>query len=803
MRGHRVALLVSASVLAVAVSLGAADAPVAAQGWSPFPDRDPPSWSRQTPRKPAGDAGQDGRGPDGSLPATPVQAQGQAQGWSPSPRSAAERAAGGGGTASRPDAGVSDDGSAPSQSGLPEPGRGRPPGYLGELRGSEGPPPNQPPGKGAAGDMPPSRGGSIIPDRQLPDRRSPERAPNYGWRDDPAPGQLPPARQVAPASPPPGGYRPYYGQSPAQGRGQGQIQGEIPSRDSRAAAGHSAPSGETWRPPAAGSREATVQGGAGQRGREVDAQELPPVMSADGSRMPVGLWQGITVPEVEQLMAGLAMPPRSAALHELWRRLLLAKGSEPAGGKTPTHFLALRLAALYRLGLLDDLQAATDAAGETSKGDGDGDIVLAVQRAKAQLGLGQREAACESARAAKYQGEVPRPIAQDALLLIAYCAAADGNPAAASLTADLAREQRMEAPLAFAVIEHLASGAAAGVKPKLAIPKDVTLLDYRYLELAGAHEGVALLERAEPALVSALTREVKADARLRIGAAEDAARIFALDAPALMAAYREAAIPAAGDPLTAKLPPPLKRAALAQAIDKEANGARKLRLMQALLAEARSHTLYVPVAKALAPLLKGMRQTPDLAPLAETAIEIALAGADYGAAVSWATFGSAYETAGPAHGRPDGLMHWMTLVDIAGAKAFVPRGSGLKLTEELAVRGKLPAPLMHRLVTVLDALEYDIPIPLWDAASRTPQPATGHLPETGVLPRLKDAAAGKKYALTVLLVMQSLGAEGAEGAHLLALGDSIRALRAAGLEEDARRLGFEALFAAWPRSAGG
>mgnify|MGYP000361368539 CR=1 FL=1 len=27
-----------------------------------------------------------------------------------------------------------------------------------------------------------------------------------------------------------------------------------------------------------------------------------------------------------------------------WRRLLLAKGSEPAGGKTPTHFLALRLA---------------------------------------------------------------------------------------------------------------------------------------------------------------------------------------------------------------------------------------------------------------------------------------------------------------------------------------------------------------------------------------------------------------------------------------------------------------------------
>ena len=531
-------------------------------------------------------------------------------------------------------------------------------------------------------------------------------------------------------------------------------------------------------------------------------------MSADGSRMPMDLWRGITVPEVEQIMAGLAMPPRSAALHELWRRLLLAKGSEPTGGKTPTHFLALRLAALYRLGLLDDLQSATDAAGVGTANDkdaGDGDIVLAVQRAKARLGLGQREAACESARGAKYQGEVPRPVAQDALLLIAFCAAADGNAAAASLTADLAREQRMEAPLAFAVIEQLASATPAGAKPKLAIPKDVSLIDYRFLELAGAHEGVAVLERAEPALVAALAREAKADARLRVEAAEDAARIFALDAAALLTAYREATIPAAGDPLSAKLPPPIKRAALAQAIDKEPGGARKLRLMQALLAEARSHTLYVPVAKALSPYLKGMRQTPELAAMAETAVEIALAGADYGAAVSWATFGSAYETAGPAqaHGRVDGLMHWMTLVDIAGAKAFVPRGSGLKLTEELAVRGKLSAPLMHRLVTVLDALEYDIPIPLWEAASRTPQPAAGHLPETGVLPRLKDAADGKKFALTVLLVMQTLGAEGAEGAHLLALGDSIRALRAAGLEEDARRLGFEALFAAWPRSAGG
>jgi hypothetical protein len=49
--------------------------------------------------------------------------------------------------------------------------------------------------------------------------------------------------------------------------------------------------------------------------------------------------------------------------------------------------------------------------------------------------------------------------------------------------------------------------------------------------------------------------------------------------------------------------------------------------------------------------------------------------------------------------------------------------------------------------------------------------------------------------------MRALGSKGAEGAHIIALGDVIRALRAVGLEAEARRIGFEALFAAWPRSA--
>ena len=102
-------------------------------------------------------------------------------------------------------------------------------------------------------------------------------------------------------------------------------------------------------------------------------------------------------------------------------------------------------------------------------------------------------------------------------------------------------------------------------------------------------------------------------------------------------------------------------------------------------------------------------------------------------------------------------------------------------------------------MTVLDALSTQVPIPLWEAASRTTQPSTGHLPDTGVLSQLQDAAKTRDYARTVLLAMQTLGPKGAEGAHMIALGDSIRALKRAGLEKEARQLALEALFSAWPR----
>jgi len=47
-------------------------------------------------------------------------------------------------------------------------------------------------------------------------------------------------------------------------------------------------------------------------------------------------------------------------------------------------------------------------------------------------------------------------------------------------------------------------------------------------------------------------------------------------------------------------------------------------------------------------------------------------------------------------------------------------------------------------------------------------------------------------------VASALGPQGPAGANLIALGDAVRALKRVGLDQEARRLGFEALYAHWP-----
>jgi hypothetical protein len=66
---------------------------------------------------------------------------------------------------------------------------------------------------------------------------------------------------------------------------------------------------------------------------------------------------------------------------------------------------------------------------------------------------------------------------------------------------------------------------------------------------------------------------------------------------------------------------------------------------------------------------------------------------------------------------------------------------------------------------------------------------------------LQEAAKHEEKARVLLLTLGALGGRGAEGVHVIVLGDTIRALKRVGFEGEARRLALEALLASWPRHA--
>lgn len=524
-------------------------------------------------------------------------------------------------------------------------------------------------------------------------------------------------------------------------------------------------------------REPRIDG----RSRAVESSDLAPVAAPDNSGLPLNLWRGLDMAELERLLSTLDLPPRSPALHQIWRRMLLSAASPPGGSPTPDHFLALRIEALYRSGLLADMAQVLEGSGSAS-------ALAKVLLARRDVGLGNRDAGCRAigALSASNSG-LPGRLKGEAQLLIGLCAAMADDSATAGLAASMAREEGVTADIALRALD----GFAAGAKVPLPLPARVSLIDYRFMQLMGPVPALQAVERGDAPLLVALADASASDVRVQIAAAEAALRLNALSPETVAQVYRRQA----DGPVRQHGPndkgtdPVLRRAQLYRAIEATQNPALRAQLLQALLDDARRAGIRMQTARMLAPVLKGLWPSPESALLAGPAIEIALAAGEYDMAQQWA------ETAA-------GLQHWLALIEVAAPRSGANARSRLAYVNELAARGKLGADVLHRLATVLDALDIDVPRDIWEAAGRLPQPATGFLPETGVLADLAQSAKRKEMARTVLVAMRAFGGAGADGANILALGDVVRGLKGVGLEADARGVALEALLAVWPRMLG-
>ena len=524
----------------------------------------------------------------------------------------------------------------------------------------------------------------------------------------------------------------------------------------------------------------------------VERRELAPLVPAPGASRPgvdgpgpavdgtgsTAIAGSIDPVRFEKLVVSAPLPPASPTLRRLWRGIVAEGG--PLSGDDQ-RLRALQLAALHRSALYVGADAVT--AGTTGGSDS---LVMALAARNSVLagnedGCGQlRDGLSDAAR-------LPDGLRGELLVLGGYCAVKSGNAAGATLAAQLARESGFNRAETLARLEALAE---AGVRPGVAEDGRIGAIDVRLLQARDA-----LGEEAVPAATAPALAIVATDADvppvLRIVAAERAAVLGAIGDRDLLDAYASAAALRLSDPQT----PGTQRAMLLRAIQQQRAYFQRSRDIRAFLDSARRDGFYLHALRLVAEPAGQLPRIPEIGWFAQTAVEVALASGDTAQALEWIDFASRLDPGNRAE-----LGHWRVLADIADPD-YRDRGRDLVLLERLAMQRQFQADELHLLATVLDALNYNVPIGLWNAANATPQPTGGHLPPTGTLRELADTAKARQIAETVLLVMTTIGPGGPNKANLLALGDSIRGLMRAGLEPDARRLAFEVLLPIWPRTS--
>ncbi len=537
----------------------------------------------------------------------------------------------------------------------------------------------------------------------------------------------------------------------------------------------------------------------GELDRGVDSNSLGPVMAGSSggtsAPLPYDLWQGVTVRQVEQLIAALTIPPRSTTVHDLWKRAITSNAAPPQPGEAAVPFSAVQSEALFRSGLLTDahhvLAQSKDAANPSALSD--------ALKARAAIAAEQPQDGCPLAKQLiRRIQELPKSLTGTASLMIGYCAVHDNNKAAAGLAADLTEDNGVSGSAGVAALRAF----SVGTKPAIKSNARMTLIDYRIVEKVGGTINRGQLENAKPPLLAAVATSGLAPVDVRIAAGEAALKLNAISIRDMTNIYRTANAGRAQPSLVAapdggsNFGDEARRATLYNGAETEASPLRKARNIRSFLDSSRRAGLYWHGLRMMADPASQLSTLPEIGWFAETAIETSLATGDYSNARRWAAFAASQRQDGGPN-----LDHWRALIDIADPGPARDRlANGLSLIENAARRGLFGPVLLHRLATVLDAVDTQVPIPLWEMASRTPQPTTGHLPETGVLSALQNAAKNKHYGHMLLLTMKTLGPNGAEGAHMIALGDSIRALKRAGLKAEARQLGVEALFGSWPRA---
>jgi hypothetical protein len=408
----------------------------------------------------------------------------------------------------------------------------------------------------------------------------------------------------------------------------------------------------------------------------------------------------------------------------------------------------------------------------------EGDSALARLAAEAALLAGDDPNAC--GRAADL---APTGAGEFWAEIVVYCRLAAGDQDGARLGLDLLREAGQTDDAAFFQLAGMvAERAADAAPPALASPRPVHIA---LLRLAGQPLPAQPLASLPPAALTAAAREPGLAGDRQLELAERAFRTGGLAAPELAARYAERA--AAGDALATVRTvwgPPAR--ALAYRAAGEAQTPGELAALLDATWRAASGDERFLVAGALAGRFAELPVDRAWSAVAPSAARALLAADRPLPAARWFSLLGA-ERASDSHARREmaALMPLFALAGIGGSDA-VPQ-----LDEAAVAAWRAATPdagaKAERLFALLDGVGSPVPDRVWWQELEPPFERAASIPAGPLWRGLERAVAGKRLGETVLFALQMLNGQ-PEAAHPVALTGALRALRAAGLDREARAI---------------
>lgn len=549
------------------------------------------------------------------------------------------------------------------------------------------------------------------------------------------------------------------------------------------------PPADTAAPAAAGPRT-TADGAIRIEGLGRLTTDAVGTLTPESGGLRTDLWQGTPGPIALRLVALLPAAPNAQALRDLQRRLLLSSGPGPSGLTGEGRLLAARAERLLAMGALDELGALARMV----PGRAD-DPALARPLAERAAAVGDDATAC-----GHHDAVAARADDRFWVKLGIVCDLWRGDIAKAELGVRLLGEIGEADALLQDLVQLAVPGAGRSGGPARLVGAEPLHLAAARLAKAAVDPDVMQIDSL-PVLV-ALARGIgDPPFAARLAAAERAEEAGALGTQALIDLYRDIAVDG-GTVDGALLAAEADQSAYARGLlwrTADANGdpGQRARVIRKALEIAEDGTAWRQTARLFAPLVRRLTIQPSVEAMAPDAVRVLVAAGQPAAARPWLEWLRTRADAGSPDARLALRRLWVA-ARIGGGDLLVPY-------QEAAVsawwddrRDNDPdgaSNLGGAALSLLDALGAPIGVDAWRGLAALPPTTPYEAPTAAFRNGVAAAAAAGRLAEAVALACAGFGDVPLEEIDPTAVAGVVGALRALGLEDDARRLAGEAAVA--------